>query len=217
MKVITQCGLSYVNESGEPVSDQELREHLEGGGKISDFDEYWVLRSQKEPEPAEVGQQIESYLAAGRHENRCKMLLIQDEFILGVLNFHRGEHSFQCLPVGDELPADAIAESVHYDPSYRGFLIRVWSSEFDIVPCGEQIPMFFPMIEGFNMRTMAIVEKPPEYGLSPLESAYKTFCSHDLASLPHFAELGFHGFAFETLAEPQTEHKKESDFFFKGE
>lgn len=126
-----------------------------------------------------------------RHENRCKMLLIHERDILTLLNFHREGNQFLALPVGGQIPVDAVVESVSYQISFRGFLLRVWSNEFPIVPPGEQAPMLFPMIEAHNLRKMEIVPKD------------KPLSEDAVAIVDAFRQ--------------QYERKPEYDFFFKGE
>lgn len=146
-----------------------------GRGMFSreDFEEAFGMRKPPiEDSPAEAGQQIEAYIAARRCENRCKMLLIPQSDILWLLNYHREDHQFLSLPAAGQMPADAVIEAVTHDIGYGGFLCRVWSSEFPIVPSGERPPMM-GMIEFETVDLSPPVEIEQE-SLSLLDSQWDT-------------------------------------------
>ena len=102
-------------------------------------------------------------------EARYKILVIGEQDILFFLNFHRKAPDCFSLTAPGQLPADAVVTAVTYSISHRGFLCRVWSSEFDIVPDGQEVPLMDPpLFEVHNMRDYRLVpvQRPESQVLS---------------------------------------------------
>ena len=73
------------------------------------------------------------YCPTINRERRYRRTYIGHSDMLDIL---RGELSLSFAP----LPADVYLETVSYDYARRGWYLILWSSEFPIVPDGQEIP-----------------------------------------------------------------------------
>ena len=70
--------------------------------------------------------------------NRVKIVSIDNQILIDLLNWGRNPKSVLTLPVCDELPSDCRVLWVHPSFERRCLEAMVWSSEFPEVPLGQE-------------------------------------------------------------------------------